>query len=134
MKLIVIILLGILVIGLITSGTSSNVEPALTPQEKAAKAAEHAKWVEDVLAVRALRRSMKNPDSFKLEEALKMDDGSLCLSYRATNSFNAVIPGQAIIWANGVATSDQGRLFIRRWSEQCANKAGRDITYIRRAL
>jgi hypothetical protein len=105
-------------------------KPEPTPEQKA----EEARWQRDVLAVRQLRAGMKNPDSFKLEQALRMDDGSLCLSYRATNSFNAIVPGNAVIADNTIRTSDNRERFAPVWNKRCAKKSGRDITYIRRAL
>ena len=37
---------------------------------------------------------MKNPELFVLSTALEMDDGTLCVMYRATNSFDAIVPGK----------------------------------------
>ena len=67
-------------------------------QGQVSEAAEReAKFQADVLAVRQLRANMKNPASFNLDTAIRLDDGTLCLSYRDTNSFNAIVPGRAII-------------------------------------
>jgi hypothetical protein len=77
---------------------------------------------------------MKNPASFKLEQASRMKDGTLCLSYRATNSFNAIVPGRAVISKTTIATSDDESRFVPLWNKLCANKSGEDISYIRRAL
>jgi hypothetical protein len=53
----------------------------LTPEQKAEKAArkaeediENAKFARDVAVVRQLRSSMKNPASFDLETAIRMDE------------------------------------------------------------
>src|SRR5262249_4993740 len=93
------------------SGNRAVSQPAKNePQPKAEptpeQQADEARWRRDVLAIRQLRSNMKNPDSFKLEEALRMDDGTLCLTYRATNSFNAIVPGRAVIADNKISTSD----------------------------
>lgn len=101
---------------------------------KARKAAEEARWVRDVLVIRQLRSSMHNPNSFTIESALRMDDGTLCLTYRATNAFNALRLGRAVIDAKRIATSDDPDRFSGVWNRLCANKTGTDISYIRRAL
>jgi len=85
----------------------------------------------NVMAVQVLKRSMKNPDSFKLESALRMKDGTLCLNYRATNSFNAVVPGAAVIAQKTAATSDDRDKFRPLWNKHCAGKQGEDVKVIR---
>jgi hypothetical protein len=65
-----------------------------------------------------LRESMKNPDSFKLERVVRMPDGSLCYTYRAANSFNAIIPGQAVFSPTKTAMSGSVE-FPFLWSKHC---------------
>lgn len=116
---------------------SSTEQPAKaepSPEPTAQQKAKEARYLRDVLAIRQLRAGMKNPDSFKLEEVIRMADGTLCLTYRATNSFNAVIPGYAVIASNKINTSDDRDAFTPIWNRRCANKSGEDLTYIRRAL
>jgi hypothetical protein len=73
---------------------------------------------------------MKNPDSFELEEALRMDDGTLCLSYRAANSSNTIIPGRAVISMGSTITSAADReQFDPIWSKFCGNKTGTVVTH-----
>ena len=119
----------------LATATSTTPKPAeMSPEEKAKKAADDARWVREVVTVSQLRKSMKNPASFNLEQALRMKDGTLCLSYRATNSFNAIVPGRAVISKTTIATSDDESRFVPLWNKLCANKGGEDISYIRRAL
>jgi hypothetical protein len=75
---------------------------------------------------------MKNPDSFKLESAIRVD-GNLCLTYRATNSFNAVVPGRAVITEKRISTSDEAN-FGPIWNSRCGGKSGTDVSYIRLAI
>jgi hypothetical protein len=103
-------------------------------REKEKKAAEEAQWVREVLAVRQLRSSMHNPNSFTIESALRMNDGTLCLTYRAANAFNALRLGRAVIDAKRIATSDDPDRFSGAWNHLCANKTGTDIKYIRLAI
>lgn len=113
----------------------------LTPQQKAEQAAkkarddeENEKFARDVLAVRQLRSAMKNPASFSLEKVSRTDDGTLCVSYRATNSFNAVIPGQAVITKTEIVVSDDRDRFVPVWNRRCANKPSKNVDGIRYLL
>jgi hypothetical protein len=113
----------------------------LSPEQKAEQAArkakediENAKFARDVAVVRQLKSSMKNPASFDLEEATRMDDGTLCVSYRARNSFNAVIPGEAVITKDRIYTSDNRSSFVAQYNKLCANKSGRNMRHIRAVL
>jgi hypothetical protein len=112
----------------------ATVRPEPSAEEKAKKAAEDAQWQREVIAVSQLRKGMKNPTSFNLEQALRMADGTLCLSYRATNSFNAIVPGRAVVSKTAITTSDNESRFTPLWNKLCGGKSGTDITYIRRAL
>ena len=113
----------------------------LTPEQKAEQVAkkakedaDNAKFARDVAAVRQLKSSMKNPASFDLEEAIRMDDGTLCVSYRARNSFNAVIPGEAVITKDRIYSSDKRSSFVAQYNKLCANKSGRNMRHIRAVL
>lgn len=90
------------------------------------KAREEAQWQEAIRYVVALRKGMKNPDSFKLESAIRTKDGFYCFEYRATNSFNAMIPGQAIVGNGKAATSDQRNVMVPLWNKHCT-KPGEDL-------
>jgi hypothetical protein len=80
----------------------------------------------------ALRESMKNPDSFKLERVVRMSDGSLCYTYRAANSFNAIIPGQAALSpTKGIKGSEA---FPMSWSERCKGLFGEAVENVAYAL
>jgi hypothetical protein len=46
-----------------------------------------------------LRESMKNPASFRLERTIRTEGGVFCYWFRATNSFNAIVPGQALSYS-----------------------------------
>jgi hypothetical protein len=77
--------------------------------------------------------SMKNPDSFKLEQTLRMADGSLCFSYRATNSFDAIIPGHAV-YASGKLAISGNPQFAANWAKYCSGKSGDDLDTIAYSL
>jgi hypothetical protein len=82
-------------------------------------------WRLDALKIRSIRDSMKNPASFELVDVTKMDDGTLCVTYRGTNSFNAITTEYVAVLSNAQ---------IGRWNKVCAGKSGRDLTYIKYAI
>lgn len=77
---------------------------------------------------------MKNPASFDLEEAIRMDNDTPCISYRARNSFNAVIPGEAVITQDRIYTSDKRSSFVAQYNKLCTNKSGKNMRHIRMAF
>jgi hypothetical protein len=87
-------------------------------------------------AVKALKAAAKNPESFKLDQVLAMDDGAGCITYRASNSFGALVAGQAVFAGGKVVTSDrEASAFSRSHDRHCGGKNGRDITaYTRQFL
>jgi hypothetical protein len=113
----------------------------LTPERKAAQEAKKAKDAEELdklarnlVALRRLRSAMKNPASFNLEDAQRMDDGTLCVFYRATNSFNAIVPGRAVITGSEIIVSDNPDQFAYAWKRRCANKSGDSVRQLRYML
>src|SRR5690606_15924854 len=105
-----------------------------TPAELEAKRKKEAAEMKERLEVavasqgaKALKSAMRNPDSFKLEKALVMDDGSVCYEYRAQNGFGGMNVGSAVLSADGKVfklNSDDG--FAKVWNKLCANKYGHD--------
>lgn len=86
--------------------------------DKAAKEESNRKFQIAVKGALALREMMKNPDSFSLERVIRQTDGSLCYTYRAANSFNAIIPGQAVFSPTQTAISGSAQ-FPSLWSKYC---------------
>ena len=72
--------------------------------------------------------------SFNLDAANRMDDGTLCVTYRATNSFNAVVLGRAVITKVGIISSHNRDRFIPVWNRRCASKGGTNGTHIHQTL
>jgi hypothetical protein len=87
-------------------------------QADADKRVRQARFEEGSVYAVALKKGMKNPDSFKLESARRTGDGVFCFEYRAANSFNAIIPGKALVGAGKAATSDQAG-FAALWNKFC---------------
>lgn len=76
----------------------------------------------------ALKKNMKNPASFELVSALRMDDGTICYEYRGTNSFNAVITSFYVL------RPKTGSASVADWNRYCAKKSGIDYSYAREAV
>lgn len=71
-------------------------------------------------AVRTVKQAVKNPDSFKLVSAVLVADDVACIRYRATNSFNAVVPGHAVLSLPKKVSSSEPA----DWNTYCADKTG----------
>lgn len=145
--LIVVIFLGTIIVGAIGSmvgeqrrESSSTPAPATTPKsektaaEKEAEDAEKQKKDGQIamaqVGAKTLKSSMRDPDSFKLETALVMENGSVCYEYRARNGFGGMNRGQAVLQASGkkiVFKSSEEAGFNSLWNRECANKSGEDV-------
>jgi predicted nucleic acid-binding Zn-ribbon protein len=107
-------------------------EAALTPEYRADRKAEQdraSKQIDRAYAtIPVLKKTMKNPDSFKLDSALSTPAGALCFEYRGTNTFNAIVPAKAVVapGATQVATGSDQQVAVA-WNKHCANTAGDEI-------
>jgi flagellar biosynthesis GTPase FlhF len=109
-------------------------------QEKArkdatAKAEAEKKRADDavnraMVGAKALRNSMRNPDSFKMISALVIDgSGAVCYEYRAQNGFGGMNVGKATLSSDGkkfLSSEQEG--FASLWNRECAKKRGQDVT------
>jgi hypothetical protein len=113
----------------IAQAKKAEAEAAKSPQQKASEAAA-AKRSEDefqfgVMATKLVRASLKNPASFEFVQAGIVDRGALCLTYRATNSFNAIITEQVAITR---------KLTKGDWNKECGGKSMPSFNYIKQAI
>lgn len=112
-----------------SAAEQQRIEAAKTPEQRQAEAAEKARKEAEfqsvVARLSALRAATKNPKSFELVDATLMKDGTLCVTYRGTNSFNAIVTESKAI--------DKGAKIVD-WNRFCANKTGIDMAYARHAL
>lgn len=99
--------------------------PAKSPEQSTADRAKEAQFQADVLKLRALKATLKNPASFDLVSAGRLSDGTLCITYRGTNSFNATTTERTAITTSGN---------LADYSTACAGKSGENVEYIRHAL
>lgn len=97
---------------------SAAKEAAKTPEQKAAEAAARAKEeqrIDTALRVEKLvKEHAKNPASLKFEQLAVSENSDIaCGKYRATNSYNAVVPGIVVITPKGYSFE------IDHWKKHC---------------
>jgi len=108
---------------------SSGVKPAVpaktAEQKRQDDAAQRA-----LLGSHLLKNSMRDPDSYKLERAIVVDQtGAVCYEYRAKNGFGGVNVGNAVLSRDGkkIKTSEMDG-FAALWKKECENKTGYDAS------
>lgn len=77
-----------------------------------------------------VKNMMKDPKSFEVIELRISNLGTLCLTYRAKNSFNAFLQGYAVKTTDGKIQIDGiGGTAKHLWAGYCSNGGGRTVTY-----
>lgn len=131
--LVGVVLLGALALGAVMSmmGPKTPPQPAPpppTPDQVAAKKKQDQGVARAQAGAAMLKRAMRDPDSFKLSQALVIDgSGAVCYEYRAQNGFGGLNVGHAVISPDGklFKTENDGG-FRALWNKECANKVGLD--------
>lgn len=74
-----------------------------------------------VAGAMAIKRSMKDPESFVLRAATIQEDGAVCFQYRGKNSFGATMPGRVVIDPSGKPHAEENRdsTFAAAWAVHC---------------
>ena len=87
-------------------------------------------------ALKVLKNSMKDPDSFELKSLIVHPSGTACYEYRATNSFNAHIAGAAVLTPKGkfLTQEQNGNAFVTAWNKGCTPADGEDMTAVAKVL
>ena len=75
-------------------------------------------------AARALRRSMRNPDSFSVISARAIGSDLVCFRYRAQNGFGGMNVEEAAVWGEMPIA---GPAFTAEWQDKCRG-AGSEVT------
>ena len=109
--------------------------PSPTPDPAALRAAaiekrKNAAAAFAVVFAKELRASMRDPDSFKLDTVLLVDDGTVCYQYRARNGFGGMNIEQAVLSPKLLFRTSEQSGFARLWNRYCAHKTGDDRTYV----
>lgn len=107
------------------SALKTPAPPAKTAEQVKVERAKEAQFQADALKVRALKATLKNPASFDLVSAGRLSDGTLCITYRGTNSFNATTTERTAITASG---------HLADYNTACAGQSGENVESIRHAL
>jgi hypothetical protein len=103
----------------------------LTPSTKSTAVLDPKKEADFQNVVRVLqwaKRNTKNPASFEVTYAGMSGSGTVCIEYRAANSFNAIVP-EIYVMSNTVSGSTP-----KLWNDECAGRGLTDFTYARTAL
>ncbi len=120
------------------AASAAAVEAAKSPAQRAAESAQKAKDEADfqraASALRSLKAGLKNPASFEVAKVIATATGALCIDYRGTNSFNAVISAVAVVTPDNKLSSGSSSDMANLWNRHCAKQPGRDMTHARRAV
>jgi hypothetical protein len=112
-------LIGLSVIQAATGG--GEAVQAETPQEKQSKQRGYAAY----LSAKALKASLRNPDTLDFSEILANEDGSvICMTYRAQNGFGGMNLDR-IVFKGGEPSQARAS-----WRANCTNKMLFDVTNV----
>lgn len=123
-----LVISGLVLFSIIYGIATTPEPPEKTATQRAEEAANEIEFQKVVARLKALKSVMKNPNSFELVSAQMTREGSLCVTYRATNSFNAVITGMYAI------TDQEASDKPEAWNRLCTGRDGKDYMHARFAL
>lgn len=127
-SLIGVVILGIIILASLSSIFSSTAPPPSpdTPEQAAAKKKQDEAVQRATIGAVALKKAMRDPESFKLESALVIDGtGAVCYDFRAKNGFGGMNEGHAVLSANGKTfKTNEMDGFAKLWNKECAGKSG----------
>lgn len=143
MRVFLLIALGIVAAFAFIGGNANQPEKAavtppksksVSPQSPSAEELRQEKLFQrDVEIARRLKASMANPRAFEVVDAVRMKDGTLCLTYRAQNAFGALVVNNAV-YADGTLETSGNATFANRWNARCGGKTGENVRHIRQGL
>lgn len=139
-----LVLIGIGVIGAMFGGGGSDYDSGGTSSATAAKPSKTPEQIAEekkleglrlmaVLGADTLKKSMRNPESFKVSSALAMEKtGAVCYEYRAQNGFGGMNVETAVLTAEGEIKTKSMDGFAKLWNKNCAGQTGYEYAkYIR---
>ena len=108
--------------------------PQPSPSEAAEAVAEKARVDREMRrvygALSVTRASMKNPKAFDVSRAdLVPATGAVCMAFRSTNSFNAIVPGRMVLTPGDELRDDDAS-----WRQYCAGKQIVDYARVAKVL
>lgn len=117
------VMFGVSLVGGIAAGVSGTNSGAQTEstQDKQQKHMTYQAY----LAAKAVKASLRNPDSLSFEQILANDDGSIiCMTYRAQNGFGGMNI-EHVVFKDGDPSQSHAR-----WHAHCAGKILNDVTAV----
>jgi hypothetical protein len=120
-------ILGIGFVRAITLGSGPTSTPsaaASPPPPTEAQKLEESDRLNTAALVLTVKKAAKDPDSFKLHSAMATKEGTSCIEYSATNSFNARLRGIAVVARGKTEISEAAAT----WNKLCAHKENTDYT------
>jgi len=115
--------------------TNHNSPPAKSADQIKTETEKTNKLTKAIAAAITIKRAMRNPESFKIESAILMDNGSVCYQFISQNGFGGMNRMKAVHYgADNIKTSEMEG-FSGKWNKECAKKQGEDIKdYLELAL
>lgn len=112
----------------VLNSTGSQGSKSAPPAAKSAEEVKADLELNTAIAVgRVLKKSAKDPSSFKMESFVVYPGGPACYEYRAKNSFGAIVPAKAVFDGTAALTSENdGSRFIKVWNSVCTKPGGKD--------
>lgn len=104
--------------------TAANVSPVASAPTPPTQADIEINQV--LRGARAIKASIKKPESFELLSATMMPSKVICYEYAARNSFNDRVTEHFVLGAVGDTT--------KMWNRYCAGKSGTNYTHVRAVL
>lgn len=104
---------------------SHKTESAKSPEQRAHDQLMAQLYSRGQQGANTLRKSMRNPDSFSLEETFaSTGPGAICYTYRAQNGFGGMNREQAVLRKSGKFVSSKDSGFTNAWNADCAGQDG----------
>ena len=110
------------VVGQVATGGANQGAEAETARDKQTKERDYMAY----LAAKAVKSSLRNPDSLAFQSIHANDDGSvICMTYRAQNGFGGMNLGY-VVFKNGEPSQNRAS-----WQSNCAHKVLYDLTRVK---
>ena len=115
---VVALLFTVIVVRCTADRVSTPEKAAKTPEQIAAEVLSEKRHTSAVLAMRAIKKTLRDPDSAEWEDVLVNDDATLiCIVIRAKNGFGGYTRDHVSI-VNGKASKT-----VESWGKHCSGKS-----------
>lgn len=99
--------------------------------EKPAESQSNEKGTRAQTLMYVVKKSLRNPDSMKVESVIVTEALAVCATYRAQNGFGGMNVEQAVMSADQTQAMMTGQPgFATLWSRECAGKPGLETKYL----